>query len=267
MMRGASAEALAELEESIAKPRTLAEAATTGEQLFALVRILRGEVALRRALTDGAVEGAAKVGLVESIFKKTLEDPTLRIVSNAVQRRWTLSRDLPEALEILGVMALVRSAGKDAERVSDELFDVRQLIDSVPEFRAALSDPKRSTEDRTSLLSKLLEGKALPATVQLVTQASSGERGGLDTALRRFQDIAAEAQGEIIATVHTARELREQDQQRLVAALGKQYDTSVHLHVVVDPDLVGGLRVEIRQDIIDGTVVSKIDEARRRIAG
>jgi F-type H+-transporting ATPase subunit delta len=68
-------------------------------------------------------------------------------------------------------------------------------------------------------------------------------------------------------TVHTARELSEADQQRLADALSKQYSTTVQLHVVLDPDLIGGLRVEIGDDVIDGTVSGRLDDARRHVAG
>ena len=54
---------------------------------------------------------------------------------------------------------------------------------------------------------------------------------------------------------------------RLVKALGRQYDRTVRLRVVVEPDLVGGLRVEIGDDVIDGTVSGRLDDARRRLAG
>ena len=67
--------------------------------------------------------------------------------------------------------------------------------------------------------------------------------------------------------MRTARELGDGRAGRLVEALGKQYRTDVHLHVVVEPDLVGGLRVEIGDDVIDGTVASRLDDARRRLAG
>ena len=67
--------------------------------------------------------------------------------------------------------------------------------------------------------------------------------------------------------VRTARELGDAELRRLSKALGKQYDTTVHLHVVVDPDLVGGLRIEIGDDQIDGTISSRIDDARRRLVG
>ena len=74
-------------------------------------------------------------------------------------------------------------------------------------------------------------------------------------------------QNELLAVVHTARPLGTTEITRLTQALGKAYDATVHLHVVEDPDLIGGLRVEIGDDVIDGSVSAKLDNARRRIAG
>ena len=101
----------------------------------------------------------------------------------------------------------------------------------------------------------------------LVGQAVTRERGTVEGALQEFLDLAAAALEEGVATVTTARELSQDEQQRLAAALGQQYGKDVQLHVVVDPSLIGGLRVEIGDDVIDGTVLSRLDEARRRLAG
>ena len=95
----------------------------------------------------------------------------------------------------------------------------------------------------------------------------SRERGTVEAALEEFLQLAAAALSESVATVHTARELSADEQTRLTAALAKQYGQEIQLHVVVDPELIGGLRVEIGDDVIDGTVVSRLDDARRRIAG
>jgi F-type H+-transporting ATPase subunit delta len=68
-------------------------------------------------------------------------------------------------------------------------------------------------------------------------------------------------------TVRVARELTEENLSRLAASLQEKYGRKVHLNVLVDPDVVGGIRVEIGHDVIDGTVASRLDNARRRLAG
>ena len=151
--------------------------------------------------------------------------------------------------------------------MGDELFAVRRTIDSHPELRSTLSDLTRSAADRTGLLAGLLAGKVETATETLVAQAVSRGRGSIDAALDEYLEVSAEALEETVVTVHTASDLSEADQQRLSEALGKQYSTTVQLHVVVDPALIGGLKVEIGDDVIDGTVSSRLDDARRRLAG
>lgn len=271
MLRGASAEALAELtaqaEGSAGSGATLADQATLGQQLFGVVKILRGDAALRRALTDNSVEGASKAGLAKAVFGSAVGDPAATLVADAASRRWTATRDLADVLERLAVVVTVRSAGAKGRQVGDQLFAVRRMLDANPELRGTLSDLGRSAEDRSALVTGLASGQLEPATETLVVQAISRGQGSVDKALGEFLDVAAEALGETVATVHTARDLSDADQQRLADALSKQYSTTVQLHVVVDPGLLGGLRVEIGDDVIDGSVASRLDDARRRIAG
>jgi F-type H+-transporting ATPase subunit delta len=265
MLRGASADAQAQLIEEL--DASSSDAQKLGEELFGVATLLRSEPALRRIATDASIEPEAKAGLAGNVFGDALGDASLKLVTSAVQQRWTASRDLADVIEHLGVLATVRSAGDDAGRISDELFGIRQSIDEADGLRNALSDPSRSASDKGGLLRSLYGGKVLEESMLLVEQAVSGIHGAIDGALEAYQHTAAEAAGEKIATVHTARELSDEERRRLSEALGAQYDSAIHLQVVVDPDVVGGLRVAIGDDVIDGTVSSKLEDAQRRLVG
>ena len=265
MLRGASADAKAELSSQLES--SSGDTATIGEELFTVAAVLRSEAAVRRIATDGSIEGDAKAGLMGNVFGNALGDSSLDLVKDAVKRRWTRPRDLADVIEYLGVLATVRSAGDSGGRISDELFEVRQTVDGHADLRSALSDPARTVGDKQGLLHQLFDGKVQQATLRLVGQAVSGSHGSIDRGLEEFQHIAAEAKNEKIATVHTARALADGEIDRLREALSQQYSTSVHLQVVVDPDVLGGLRVEIGDDVIDGTVASKLDDAQRKLAG
>lgn len=267
MLRGASAVALRELSTQLGTSGTLEEKAALGSELFGIVGVLRGDPALRRALTDNSVEGESKAGLAGTVFGSAVGDKAAGLVADAASRRWTAAGDLAHALERLAVLSTVRSAGAKGDQVSDELFGVRRLVDANPDLRSALADQTRSATDRNALLDSVLSGNVEPATASLVSQAVSRGIGRLDSSLQEFLDLAAEALEETVATVHTAAELTEADRQRLVDALSRQYSTTVQLHVVHDPSLIGGLRVEIGDDVIDGSVSSRLDDAQRRIAG
>ncbi len=265
-IRGASAEAVAALTDQLGGVAE-ASADRIADDLFSVAGTLRSEGALRRFATDASVDPEARTGLVTQLFGGKIDPASLDVVTSAVGRRWTRTRDLADTLEHLGVVAAVRSAGSDSARLVDELFAVRSLVSDNSDLRNTLSDPARSAADKGALVDGLLSGKALPATVALAKQALAGSYRTVVAALEDYEKVAASVHGQGVATVTVARPLTDADSDRLSGALTRQYGRAVHLNVVVDPDVVGGIRVEIGDDVIDGTISSRLDDARRRLAG
>lgn len=267
-LRGASADALAavraELDSAIAGG---ADAARVGDDLFTLSQLIRGEGSLRRVATDASMPAAAKEGLAAQLFEGKVAPGSLQVVAKAFGLRWTAPRDLALAVENASEVAVVKSAGADTGRLADELFEIGQLVQHNPGLRDALSDPARSVDDKATLVGSLLDGKALPATVTLTKQALAGTYRTVGVALEAYQRVAADVHGQGVATVRVARALSEADEVRLGEALSRQYGRAVHLNVIVDPTVLGGMRVEIGDDVIDGTVSSRLDAAGRKLAG
>ncbi|WP_205470989.1 F0F1 ATP synthase subunit delta [Nocardioides sp. SYSU D00038] len=266
-LRGASAEAVAALADELGTSVSGTSAARVADDLFSVAAALRSEGALRRFATDASIPAEAKTGLVTEVFGGKVDDATLSLLTSAVGRRWTAGRDLADSLERLGVVALVKSAGKDGVRLADELFAFAQAVKDNPDLRDALSDPARTTADKRALLEGLLGGKALPATVTLAGQSLDGSHRTVGAALAEYQKIVSEVQGENVATVRVARPLPDADVARLADVLSKQYGRPVHINLLVDPEVLGGIRVEIGDDVIDGTVSGRLDDARRHLVG
>jgi F-type H+-transporting ATPase subunit delta len=266
--RGASADALTAVSDELGtRLQGGSDAARVGSDLFTVASLLRSEPGFRRVATDLSVEPAAKQQLVTDLFGARVEAASLEVVKVAVSRRWTSSRDLADALERLSEVAVVRSAGTDAARLSDELFSFNQVVAANPALRDALSDRARSTADKAALVRSLLEGKALGATITLATQAVAGTYRTVGVALTEYQKVAAQVAGQSVATVRVAHPLAATDRQRLADALSRQYSRPIHLNVLVDPSVVGGMSVEIDNDVIDGTVAGRLDDVRRKLAG
>ena len=271
-MRGPSAGALATLESQLdqsvgADGVGTRKAAEVGDDLFGISQVLRSTPSLRRVLTDASIEGPAKQELVRQLFEGKVDAISLVLLGTAVGRRWTTGRDLADALESRSEIAIVRSAGDNAGRVVDELFAVAQTVSDNPALRDALSDPSRSVDDKAALVDGLLSTKALAATVTLVKQSLAGTYRSVGVALATYQQVAAKVQQQGVATVRVAQPLSAADRSRLEAALTRQYGRPVHLNVRVDPELIGGVRVEIGDDVIDGSVLSRLADARRALAG
>jgi F-type H+-transporting ATPase subunit delta len=266
-LRGASAEAMEDLSRRLGKPATLDEAATIGDELFAVADLLRADAALRRVATDASLPAEGKQGLARQIFEGKVGDPSLRIVEAAFGHRWTTQRDLPDVLERLSEVAIALSTGAKADQLADELFGVARLLAANPDLRDAFANPGRTVDDRVALVGTVLGDKVLPATVTLTKQALAGTYGTLTAALEVYRRVVADTAGEGVATVRVAQPLANAERDRLKRALANQYGREIHLNEVVDPNVIGGVRVEIGDDVVDGTVAGRLDDARRRLAG
>ena len=49
--------------------------------------------------------------------------------------------------------------------------------------------------------------------------------------------------------------------------LEQTYGRAVKLNISLDPDVLGGLRIQVGQEVVDSTVAARLDDARRRLAG
>jgi F-type H+-transporting ATPase subunit delta len=269
-MLGSSAASLGQLAQSLdsAVDRG-ADGAAVGDSLFRACHLLGEQAALRRAMTDPTRPAEGKAELARAVFAQHVDAAATDLLAEAAGLRWASSHDLLDALEHLGVVAVVKGADRagNGERIENELFSVGRMVADNADLRAALFDPSRPTSDKQALVATLLDGKALPGTVRLVQESLTERHSRVRQALRDYARIAADARQRTVAFVKAAAPLDADARRRLADALSRQYGRAVHVNVEVDPSVVGGVSVEIGDDLIDGTIASRLDDANRRLAG
>jgi F-type H+-transporting ATPase subunit delta len=243
-MRGASRASLAEARERLDTELSSADAATLGDELFAVLRTLDREHVLRRALSDPARPAEQRGELARAVLDGKVASSTAGFVAVAS------AETTPSGLDDL----------------EDELFRFGRIVEAQPQLRAVLADHRVSADRKATLLTELLEGKTTQSTLRLIIEAATHPRGrSLERVLAEFGRIAAERRDRLVAVVRTAVELSEQQKTRLAAALSAQYDRDVHLNIEVDPSVMGGMSIRVGDEEIDGTIVRRLAEVRRRI--
>lgn len=244
-------------------------AAELGGQLFQVVDLLTGSGSLRRALADPSRSGEDKANLARTLLASA--DPRVAaVVGEFARGRWSHEADLVDAVEEVAadsILASAQAAGT-LEQVEDELFRFTRTLVGERELRRALVDRQAAPEQRAALARRVLEGKAEPQTVQLVERAAFGPYGRtMSRMLGRMGRLSARRRELLVASVTTAAELSPTQAGRLSAVLERTYGRPVQLAVVVDPDVIGGLRVRVGSQVVDSTVLSRLDDVRRRLAG
>ena len=187
----------------------------------------------------------------------------------AAEARWATPGDMVDAIEQLAIEAMVLAAEADGalDDLEDELFRFGRVVTGQPDLRAALADVSLPAERKQALLSALLDGKVTPVTLRLITQVVLHPRGrSLAAALDLCAGIAARRREQLIAVVRSAVDLSATERRRLADALAASYGHRVHLNVVIDPSVMGGISVQIGDELIDGTVASRLAAVRRKLA-
>lgn len=249
------------------KPETLLKVA--GE-LIAVRDVFAAEARLRRALTDPGQPAEARSGLAEQVLSGKVSAGSLKIVLSLVNGRWGTPGELISALETVSVDAML-SAGLTQgvlNDVEDELFRFGRLVDGDAGLAEALSDSRADTAGRAKLVNTLLSGKANPITVRLAELAVRGFGGRrFDAGIAALVDRTAAKRDQRVAYVTVATPLPQDQENRLVERLTGIYGQPVSAQVTVDPEIVGGIRVQIGHDLYDGTVARRLTEARKALAG
>ena len=167
---------------------------------------------------------------------------------------------------MLAAAAAASEAGQ-LDDVEDELFRFGQLVAGTPQLRAALSSPVAPAELKRRLLDTLLAGKVTDTSLRLITQAAVHPRGrSLDASLTEYARLAAEWRQRLIAVVRVAVPLSDSERDRLATALAAAFGHGVHLDVLLDPGVLGGISVRIGDELIDGSVASRLAALRRQLA-
>ncbi len=269
-MRGASRASLAEAKEQLtAAIAGGADLGQLGDELFAVAGLLDREGGLRRMLSDPAREARAKTGLVQQLLGSRIGPATLELVRGLVSARWSEPGDLPDAAEQLAALTVIEIADQQGtlDDVEDELFRFGRVVNADPELRTALSGYLVPAERKVELLDALLAGKVTEPTLRLVTQAAVQARGrSLDASLEEFARLAAERRERLVAEVHAAIALTAAQRRRLAGALAASYGRDIHLNIVLDPRVIGGMTVQISGELIDGSMASRLAGLRRRLA-
>lgn len=243
------------------------DAAALGEDLFALALALDPAHALRRALTEPVVPAAAKSRLLHAVFDGKVGAAALQVAEAGVGVRWSGTRDLPDALEQASVTALVARADQTGklDDLEDALFRFARIVEANAALRDALGDATVAFEGRRRLVGDLVGDKVDPVTTMLLEQAVAGRHRPLTAVLATYQKLAADRRDSMVATVWVASPLSEDHRGRLARALSAQHGREVHLNVVVDPAVMGGVRVAVGEEVLDSTVASRLKQAQRRL--
>lgn len=244
-------------------------ASALSNDLFAVVNVLGQNVALRRAITDPSRSAADKSGLLKQLLGTKISEKAFAIGESAVANRWSSPADLLIALEQIAIQAEAGAANARGEldRLEEEVFTFGRTLAANQDLRNALNGNPDAVNEKRVLVNEVLKG-ACTSTRALISQIVNGLWGrNIETALSDIAYATAEHRNLVVALVSSAIELSADQKQKLADALTKQIGQKVRVNVETNPKVIGGVSIRFRDELIDGTVISRMAEASQALAG
>lgn len=233
--------------------------------LFAVVDALDSSISLRRALTDPSTSEKGRQQLVHSLLDGKVSKTAANLVAEGAALRWSGGASFSAAIERQAVRAQLNQAEEAGQigEAEDELFRFARLVEGNPDLRNALADRGVDVARRQELVTELLADRATPTAVVLARRAVVARHRSFAATIEGFVNLAAEQRNRVIATIRVAQPLTDDQRARLQASLTKQAGRPVALQEIIDPSVLGGVRVELGDEIVEGTVADRLEAARR----
>ena len=240
-----------------------------GNELFTITKVLDDSIQLERARTDPSRPVADKVAVLKELLGDNAHPMTMEIMTDLVSRRWSRARDIANAVEDFGVDAMMYYAdATDATlQVSIELSELHSALLNLPVVRAKLYDYQATSEARVKLFREVFSGKTLnKVTMRLAEHATCNlrRRRYLET-IQWLINKFSRHMGESMVTVTTATPLKKEQIKRLVEVYSAKVGRQVHINSVVDPTVLGGMRIQVGDEVTDNTVVAQLQNLHRKV--
>ncbi len=240
-----------------------------GNELFTITKVLDDSIQLERALTDPSRPVADKVAVLTELLGDNVHPMTMEIMTDLVSRHWSRARDIANAVEDFGVDAMMYYADATGAtlQVSVELSELHSALLNLPVVRAKLYDYQATSEARVKLFREVFSGKTLnKVTMRLAEHATCNlrRRRYLET-IQWMINKFSRHMGESMVTVTTATPLKKEQIKRLVEVYSAKVGRQVHINSVVDPTVLGGMRIQVGDEVTDNTVVAQLQNLHRKV--
>ncbi|MEN0103463.1 MAG: F0F1 ATP synthase subunit delta [Curtobacterium sp.] len=264
-MRSATRSALSSTQAVLAELGGSADLAT-GAEILAAGRVVAGSSQLLTLLADPTADVVGKKAVIDRVFAG--QATTTRAVLTAVAgARWSSQQDLLAGIEDAGIRAVAATAGPGTS-IEAELFAFETAVRSDAGLELALGTKLGSPAEKSALVERLIGGKSSAQTVTILSALVQQPRGRrIGELVRDASRIVADQAEKVVATVITATALSEAQAARAARGLSARYGKDIIVNHVVDPKVVGGVRVQVGGDVIDGTVSTRLADLRLQLAG
>lgn len=162
----------------------------------------------------------------------------------------------------LALYEVAEQKGKVQQYLQD-LREICNLIETNKEFYEVIKHPQISTKKKKRTFINIFKGHIDEELLSFLLILIEKDRIlYLKEKLREMEKIDLERKNTLNGFVKTTVPLTQEEFNNLIKKLEEKYNKHIILEQIIDENILGGIYVRVNNDVIDGTVKSKLDELR-----
>lgn len=240
--------------------------ADSARALFGVVDVLAESKPLASALVSRGATPEAKRTLVERVFGAQLGAAGIRVLGTVAAQPWESADEFIHVTHEAAIRSLAQATGRH-EQLGSELDAFLDTVLSEGELELALGTRLQAPDVKIALVDRLF-GQRLSADTIRILHSLFTHSGGLRT--RRLvgwaREVVADQANRQVAVVTVARPLGAHQLDRLKAGLAARFGREIAVNQIIDPAVIGGMRIEFGDVVIDDTAAARLHDLRLQLA-
>jgi len=151
------------------------------------------------------------------------------------------------------------------ERYADLIDAVAAAVDTIPRVQAVLMSPRIPKSEKARFLGVALKDTPREFVLWLQALVKRGRQGILREVASEYLALVDEKMNRVRASVTLARQPDDKLRKTIEENLGRQLDKQVIATYLVDPEILGGAIIRVRDRVLDGSVRRRMTKLRRQL--
>ncbi len=153
------------------------------------------------------------------------------------------------------------------QKIEENSNGLLKLISKNKDFKDLIKDPTVSQEDLNKVINKISENSNLELLFKNFLNFLISKRRFfyVEQILKKFNEICSEKRGELKAEINSAKELTQNEINKITDELSNNFKSKVKLNYKHDRSLIGGLVVQVGSTMIDTSIKNKLQQIENRM--
>lgn len=158
----------------------------------------------------------------------------------------------------------IASEKNEIEKIEQDFSLFEDVLKTDEDFSAFFTSKLIPSQDKINVIEKVF-GQVLSSDVinlfNIIFEKNREEY--ITEIISEYKEIANEYRGIAILDCYSAVEVSNEEKEKLTQKLSEALNKKIKISINIDENLLGGLKIKHKDQVIDGSIINKLDQYKK----